>query len=63
MFGEDSAELRPNIFLLRKSCTKYFEQNRGLQENCTGQEKFDMYFCVSSDCYCQSLVSVRETTN
>ena len=44
-----------------KSWAKYLEQNREIQWNWTGQENSDIYFCVLLDCYCQSLVSGRET--
>ena len=40
---------------------KYLEQNREIQANCTGQENFDVYFCVFLDYYCQSSISGRET--
>ena len=34
---------------------------REIQWNWTGQEKFDIYFGMFFDCYCQSLISGRET--
>ena len=40
---------------------KYFEQTREIHKNWTGQENFDIYFCVFSDFYCQSLFSRWET--
>ena len=33
----------------------------GIQWNWSGQEKFDVYFWVFFDCYCQSLLSGGET--
>ena len=44
-----------------QSCTKYLEQYREIQYNCTGREKFNLYFCMFLDCHCQSLISGRET--
>ena len=44
-----------------QSWAKYLEQNREIQSNWTGQEKFDIYFCLFFDCYCQSLISGGET--
>ena len=41
--------------------TKYLEQNREIQQNWIGQEKFDIYFCVFFCWYWQSLISGRET--
>ena len=43
-----------------QSWAKYLEKNREIQYNWTGLEKFDIYFCVFSDCYCQSLISGRD---
>ena len=60
-FEADWAELRPKICLFRQSWAKYLEQNREIQENWTGQEKFDICFCVLFECYCQSLICWRET--
>ena len=44
-----------------QSWAKCLEQNREIQWNWTGQEKFDIYFGVFFDCCCQSLISGRET--
>ena len=44
-----------------QSWAKYFKQNREIQQNQTGKETFDIYFCVFFDCYCHSLISGRET--
>ena len=44
-----------------QSCTKYLEQYREIQYNWTGQETFNLYFCMFLDCHCQSLISGRET--
>ena len=44
-----------------QSYAKYLEQTREIQQNWTGQEKFDIYFCVFFDCCCQTLISERET--
>ena len=48
-----------NLFA-RTSPTKYLEQFKEIQENWTGLENFDIYFCVLFDCYCQSLISGSE---
>ena len=58
-FEEDYTELRPKICLLRQSWD--FEQNREIQQNCTEQEKFGIYFSMFFDCCCQILISGRET--
>ena len=44
-----------------QSQTKYFQQYRKIQYNWTGKEKFSIYFCMFFNCYCQSLISSRET--
>ena len=45
-FEGDWAKLRPKICLLRQFWAKYLEQSREIQKNWTGQEKFDIYFCL-----------------
>ena len=40
-----------------QSWTKYLQQNREIQENCTSQEKFNIYFCMFS----QSSITGRAT--
>ena len=44
------------------SQTKYFEQSKEIQQNWTGLEHFDIYFCVLFDCYIQILISGRLKT-
>ena len=34
-----------------------WDEKEKLGKNWTGQEKFDIYFCVFFDCYCQGLMS------
>ena len=60
-FEEDWANLRPKLCLLRQSRAKYLEQNREIQRNWSGKEKFDIYFRVFFDCYCQRWISGRKT--
>ena len=42
-----------------QSWTKYLEQSQEIQQNWTGLQRFNIYFSVSFDCYCQSLISQR----
>ena len=58
---EDWVELALKISFVRQLSTKYLEQNKKLQWNSTGQEKFDIYFCFFVDCYGQNLISGKET--
>ena len=37
------------------------DQNRKIQSSWTVQEKFDIYFSVLFNCYCQNLMSSRDT--
>ena len=37
------------------------KQNREVQSNWTVQEKFDIYFSVFFNCYCQNLIDCRYT--
>ena len=57
----DCVELGPKTCSLRQSRTKYLEQNAEILWSWTGKEKFGIYFCVVFNCYCQSLISRRET--
>ena len=40
---------------------KIFGTKQRIQKNSTGEEKFDIYFCVFFDYYGQSLISERKT--
>ena len=53
-FEGDWAELRPKLCKLRQIWTKYLEQNREIQWNGTGQEKFDFYYA----CFFNAIVKV-----
>ena len=46
---------------LLQSSAGYLERNGEIRWNWTGQGKFDIYFCVFFDCYCQSLASEKGT--
>ena len=44
-----------------KTQTKYLEQNREIQQQWTGHEKFDIYFLMFFHSLCQSFISGRGT--
>ena len=62
-FEGDWVKLLPKMYLLRQSRTKYLEQNRKIQQNWTGQEKFYIYIYVFFNYFCQSLNTGRETVH
>ena len=53
---ETRASYKQKVCFLRQSQTKYLKQSREDQQNCTGQEKLDIYFFTFLDCYCQILL-------
>ena len=63
-FITETVFLRSLFIIINKKLqywAKYLKQNREIQKNWTGQVKFDIYFCVFFDCYCQNLISGRDT--
>ena len=41
--------------------TKYIAKSKKIKQNCTRQEKFDIFFCVSVERYCKKVTFGGET--
>ena len=47
----------------QQSWTKYLEKTKEIQQNWTGTENFDNYFCKTFDCSYKFFISRRKTGN
>ena len=56
--GTSYEQTFPGLF--RQSWKKFLKQKEEIKQNKTGLEKFDIFFCVLFNCYCQRFIYWRE---